>query len=357
MQKKIVLSENYRSPQMVLDAANTLVESIHYRIPKQLRGRANTTHDIVEKHEFMTWLDEADWVAEKIKTLHDEQGIRYNNMIILYRNRNPSLQAIDDALNARNIPFRYIGRSYYAQNYLLADQMINVFKLVAAPQNMVVLSDLFASLELRFGEENLFDKYLGLYRVNGKTVLEKLAALEPNDYLERFLKELAQFVLSYDTNQTYREMYNNVYDVLNIEGALNQLDDKRKDEEKKHLQMLYERVIRNSRMNFHQLLADLDLRNDDDQIDDTSDCVGISTLHTVKGLEYKVVFIIALEDFMIPGRNGGTHMEDEERRLLYVGMTRSESQLFLTYANRRIDGYQNQRIQQPSRFLKDIPVS
>lgn len=351
--EKIVLSENYRSPQMILDAADRLVEDIQIRMPKKLEGRPNEPGDCVERKEFSNWLEEAEWVATKAKELYDKENIKYNEMIVLYRSRHPSFLAFEEAFEKHGVPYQHFGKEFNEPRNLLADQVIEVLKLIENPNNRVVLSSLLTALSDRFVvDDNLYDEYIGILGKEA-SVLEMLSQSSPRDEVDRFVQQLASFIISTESTPSMGELFDKTCEVLNIEGALVGLGDERKLVEEKYLRTLREKLIRNPIGNLAEFFLELELEDDSDTIDHNEDAVGLSTFHNAKGLEYKVVFIVALEEFIIPGRNTA----DEERRTLYVAMTRSKSKLFMSYAFKRINQYGTEFIQNPCPFLDDIFIN
>lgn len=166
------------------------------------------------------------------------------------------------------------------------------------------------------------------------------------------VKKFAQFCAGYNSSISNRKVYDVLYDLLKIDVSLERMEE-HTYEQIRHLELLKEKMTKSQAKNLVDLIGELDLQDESNHIVDTIDEVGISTFHAAKGLEYKAVFIIALEDDIIPARND----EAEERRGLYVAMTRSESKLFLSSSQQRESrrgGIDNGKL--PSRFLSEIIV-
>lgn len=349
--EEIVLTHNYRSPQLILDAANSLMKDVVQRKPKQLTGRETTKDDCIELHAFNNSYAEGRWIAEKIKELHKE-GIKYNEVLILYRNRHSSLSVIDEALKHQQIPFNHFGRNFNNLNNLFAEQIVDVMKLIIDPSNSIVLASLFEALQPTLQKRISLSEYLTRLNTNESELIKALSLMEPEDEDDEFLKRLANLILSGHCEKEYQILFQKIYDVLEIDSKIRQLDPIEQDEQNRHLNSLKEKIRTSQHRTITDIVAELDLHDDSSFFNETLDCVSISTLHTSKGLEYKVVFIVALEDDFIPGWNTGSQNKiDEERRTLYVGMTRSESKLYLTYSLNR-EGEEREK----SRFLTDIPV-
>lgn len=350
---KIVLNENYRSPQKVLDVANRLIKFNDDRTEKALIGRANKEEDEVSGKVFPTWTQEADWVTDKIKELHTG-GIEYRQMIILYRYRHPSLKVFDEKLFEKDIPFQHFGRNFHNKNQLLSEFIVAAMKLVADPLNEVVLSALLNDFARRFELREDFDLYEFYDNELDGVTLEKLSLMDVADEYDERVKATAEYCLSGSEN-LYVKIFDGLFEVLGIDDDLLKSDDTLRREEERHLDLLRERISKSTATSLSEMLAEIDLQDESNHIDQLVDKVGISTFHTAKGLEYKAVFIVALEDQFIPGRSGGNpDKEQEERRGLYVAVTRAESKLFITYSEQRSNWKGYLESVNPSRFLREM---
>lgn len=352
--EKIILNFNYRSPQKVLDVANRLIKFNDSRTEKELIGRANETGDLVEGKVFPTWKDEAEWVSNKIKELHDN-GMEYRQMIILYRSRHPSLKIIDEKLIEKGIPFQHFGKNFQNKKLLLTEFIIASMKLIADPSNDVVLSTLLNAFAQRFELREDIDLYNFYKQDLGSITLEKLAIMDTQDDIDEIIKQTAAYCLYAKNITSFVKIFDGLYKSLNIEAELRKYDETTMHEEKRHLDLLRERMSKSIASTITEMLAEMDLKDDSNHIDQRMNKVGVSTFHTAKGLEYKAVFIIALEDHFVPGRNGGmSDKVQEERRGLYVAVTRAESKLFITCAKQRTDWKGHLEDVRPSRFIDEM---
>lgn len=346
----ITLFRNYRSPQIILNAANSLIEHNNEREIKTLIGRATESGDCLEIKDFTTALQEAEWVADKIQEIHSE-GIEYKKIIVLYRRRHPGLRIVDSVFTKKGIPFRHFGRNFNNRIELLSDLIKESLKLIIEPSNDLILETLIAYFSRLYHYDNAVNYYKEL--TGGKLSVTKLAEIMPEDDMDDAVKRFAQFCVGYNHTQGYLQVYNALYGLLKIGASLESLEEEDAYEQSRHLELLKEKMTKSQARNIVDLIGELDLQDESNHIDDSLDVVGISTFHTAKGLEYKAVFIIALEDDIIPYKND----EAEERRSLYVAMTRAESKLFMSYAKQResrYGGFDNGK--QPSRFLSEISV-
>ncbi|PRZ12245.1 DNA helicase-2/ATP-dependent DNA helicase PcrA [Laceyella sediminis] len=342
----ITLVRNYRSPQIILDAANSLIEHNDKREKKTLIGRETEPGDCLEIKDFTTAIQEAEWVADKIKEIHKE-GIEYKKIIVLYRSRHSGLKIIDDVFIQKKIPFRHFGKNFNKVE-LFSDLIKESLKLIVEPSNDLILESILESLIPRYSKLYRSNKTVNHYEelIEGKLSVTKLAEITPEDDMDDAVKQFAKFCAGYNHTQSYLKIYNDLYDLLKISTLL-LLEKNDAFEQSRHLELLKEKMIKSRARNIIDLIGELDLQDESNYIENSIDEVGISTFHAAKGLEYKAVFIIALEDDIVPAR----YDEAEERRGLYVAMTRSESKLYMSYAQQR-----DRQRKQPSRFFEEIDV-
>lgn len=346
--KSITLIQNYRSPQIILDAANSLIEQNSEREIKSLFGRKTESQDCLKLLNFSTALQEAEWVSDKIQEIYTD-GVQYKEIIVLYRSRHPGLKVIDDIFTQRGIPFRHFGRNFNSRIDLLSDLIRESLKLIIEPSNDLILESLIAY----FSRLHNYDDTINYYKelIGGELSIKKLAEITPEDDMDDAVKKFAQFCVGYSSSISNRKVYDTLNDLLKVEVSLERMEEGDVYEQIRHLESLKEKMTKSLANNLVDLIGELDLQDESNHIDDTIDEVGISTFHAAKGLEYKAVFIIALEDDIIPSRND----EAEERRGLYVAMTRSESKLFLSSSQQRESRRGGNDIEkQPCRFLSEI---
>src|SRR5690606_31056429 len=246
------------------------------------------------------------------------------------------------------IPFRHFGRNFNSRIDLLSDLIRESLKLVIEPSNDLILESLIAY----FSRLHNYDDTINYYKelIGGELSITKLAEITPEDDMDDAVKKFAHFCVGYSSSISNRKVYDTLNDLLKVEVSLERMEEGDVYEQIRHLESLKEKMTKSLANNLVDLIGELDLQDESNHIDDTIDEVGISTFHAAKGLEYKAVFIIALEDDIIPSRND----EAEERRGLYVAMTRSESKLFLSSSQQRESRRGGNDIEkQPSRFLSE----
>lgn len=231
----------------------------------------------------------------------------------------------------------------------MSDLIRESLKLIIEPSNDLILESLIAY----FSRLHNYDDTINYYKelIGGELSITKLAEITPEDDMDDAVKKFAQFCVGYSSSISNRKVYDTLNDLLKVEVSLERMEEGDVYEQIRHLESLKEKMTKSLANNLVDLIGELDLQDESNHIDDTIDEVGISTFHAAKGLEYNAVFIIALEDDIIPSRND----EAEERRGLYVAMTRSESKLFLSSSQQRESRRGGNDIEkQPSRFLSEI---
>jgi DNA helicase-2/ATP-dependent DNA helicase PcrA len=169
-------------------------------------------------------------------------------------------------------------------------------------------------------------------------------------------KQLASCCLREQGTKAFPKLFDSLYNALKIDTDLINLDESDRLDEKRHLDLLRHRILKSTATSLSELVADIELPDDTPNAEENSNRVSVSTFHTAKGLEYKAVFIIALEDHIIPGFRNGKDAEktQEERRGLYVALTRSESKLFLSFASSRPKWNDYPEDVRPSRFIEEL---
>lgn len=347
--RSITLVRNYRSPQIILGAANSLIEHNDEREIKTLVGRDTTQNDCLEVNSFETAAQEAEWVADKIHEIHGE-GVEYKKIIVLYRSRHPGIKLIDNVFAEKNVPFRHFGRNFNTKIELLSDLIKESLKLISEPSNEMVLESLITYFSRVHNYNDTVNYYNDL--LGGKMSIKGLSEIAPEDDMDEAVKRFAKFLNGYNQSIKYGKIFDTLFELLHINSSLEKLNEDEAFEQIRHLEQLKEKMTKSQARSVVDLVGELDLQDESNHIDDSIDEVGISTFHAAKGLEYKAVFIIALEDDIVPMWNSD---ESEERRGLYVAMTRSESKLFMTYAQQRENRRGNTDYnKQPSRFISEI---
>lgn len=361
--KTILLEENYRSHQRILDAANNVIENNTSRVPKNLvtsHGKGEKITSIVSQNE----REEGQRVVKQIQKLKNE-GYRFNDMAVLYR-ANSQSRAIEDALVKSSLPYNMVGGMKFYQRKEIKDLMsymkvvlnihddiameriINTPKRGIGPKTIDTLKQHANALNSSIYDAIKDADFIGLSKKNAENLAQLLSVLEN-------LKEKSKFMSITDL----------VDEILHDTGYLNMLIRENTLESNSRIENLEEfKTVTKEFDETHTIgdellfdfLSDMALVSDQDSVDDT-DAVTLMTIHASKGLEFKVIFIVGLEEGLFPSyRSMDTEEElEEERRLMYVAITRAMERLIISRAtSRTIFGRTNNAME--SQFWSEIPA-
>lgn len=359
----IVLEQNYRSTQTILDAANAVIgNNFDTSMSKKLFSELGTGESITG-YTGVTQHDEAQFVANEINTLHDG-GMAFRDMAVFYRT-NAQTRALEEVLMREGVPYRLIGGTKFYERAEIKDVMAYLIAVANEDDNLAHrrvlntpkrgIGDVTESAIQRFADDNGISfreamrqvDNLGLgAKVTGTirefvAVLDKVSAMAPTSKVVDVLLAL-----------------------LEATGYLIILKDSRDPQDNARAENVEELVgqtrafqVTNPEGTLLDFLTEVALVSAADDIDDESGTVSLMTLHTAKGLEFDAVFITGVEEEILPHRislveAGGVQ---EERRLFYVGITRAKKKLHVSLATSRAT-YGDIVSCTPSRFLNEIPA-
>lgn len=367
--KLFKLEQNYRSTQNIVCAANSLIEKNSEQIHKAVFSKKEKGEPIRVFHAYSD-VEEGDIVANKMVQLHLREQYPYSDFAILYRT-NAQSRIFEEALRKRSLPYKiYGGLSFYQRKEI--KDVIAYFRLAVNPN-----------------DEEAFKRVLNYpARGIGDTTLNKIidAANIHSVSLWKILSEPLSYGLSINKGtqaklQVFRELIDNficeaaekdAYEVGGLvvrqSGIMNEIYQDRTPENMSRQENIEELIngmhdfvaTRREEGNEHVMLTDylsevsLLTDQDTDKEGDTEK-ITLMTIHSAKGLEFKNVFVVGLEENLFPSQlsvNSYRELE-EERRLFYVAITRAEERCFLSFAKSRFK-YGKMEFSSPSRFLKDI---
>lgn len=355
--KKIILGQNYRCPNNILSAANHLISCNKSRINKKLWTKNPDITNITFKLNYDSE-QEARNIAFDIKM--EKSKYFYEDIAVFYRVNSQS-RILEDIFLKENIAYRIYGYLKFYDRLEIKD-LISYFKLIVNNFDNVSFKRIINTPNRGIG-----DKTVSLIEDIGnqenKSLFESIKILLNQNISKSVSKKLTDFLKMYNSilEQIKNQPMGDILKILLKEtGYLDYINTKFNDQKEDKISNINELgtamidyQINNPKANLEDWLESISLVNKD--MDDTPG-VNFMTLHLAKGLEFKKVYIIGLEDGLLPhiGSFYNTQALEEERRLLYVGMTRSEEKLSLSASKmRRI---RNEWISsEPSRFLKDIP--
>ena len=352
---QVVLDQNYRSTQTILDAANAVIANNMGRPPKDLWTDADGGHQIVRYHADDEG-DEAQWVAHEIARLHDSGEHRWGDVAVFYRT-NAQSRVVEEHLLRGGIPYKVVGGTRFYDRREIKD-VLAYLKAVVNPADEVSVKRVLNLPKRGIGESTV--ARLDAWATgNGYPFMEALRRAEQVGVTGRAVKGIAEFLELIDG---VAELVDDgpapaLEALLERSGYVAELQVEHSVEAEGRLENLAELVGSAREVNsVDEFLEQVSLVADSDQIPDDDSQVVLMTLHSAKGLEFPVVFLIGLEDGVFPHLRSLTEPREleEERRLAYVGITRARQRLYLSHAwSRTIFG--STQYNPPSRFLDEIP--
>ena len=363
------LEQNYRSTQLIVKAANSLIEKNREQIRKEVFSENSVGEPIAVTSAYSD-VEEGEIVANKITSMHVKNGQPYSDFAILYRT-NAQSRIFEEALRKRAVAYRiYGGLSFYQRKEI--KDVIAYFRLAVNPHDGEALKRVINYPARGIGDTTL-NKIIATAAQEGVSLWTVISS--PLDYglninkgthakLQGFRDIIAGFVSRVDTT--------NAYDLgKEIVGASGIMADiiqdtspegmSRRENIDELVNGMYDfcdirRQEGNERMFLTDYLSEVSLLTDQDgEKDDSVPKVTLMTIHSAKGLEFRNVFIVGMEENLFPGpmSSDSPRALEEERRLFYVAITRAEENCFISYAKNRYK-YGKPEFCNPSRFLKDI---
>ena len=361
------LEENYRSTPEILSVADCLIQHNNYRKEKVLLP-LRTTGRRVRLHIYPTAREEAEHIADQMAAMVGEDDYQFSDFGVLYRT-NANSRLIEQALARRQIPFQLIGGfRFYARKEI--KDLVAYLLLINNPEDDVALQRTINTPTRGIGKQTI-DKLASLARDRGTSMLEAARYSVAHKTLsKRAVSSIAGFVKIYD--QLCSLVHGPLVDLLQTTIELTHF------REHIHKQRRGDESESDSLTNLDELLAEareIDitvgadesaletfleisaLQADTDRLNSTQNHVTLMTLHAAKGLEFRCVFLIAVEENILPhvrSKDDPLSLE-EERRLLFVGITRAQDHLQLSHAKSR--GFSGQGSGVASSFLIELPRS
>jgi DNA helicase-2/ATP-dependent DNA helicase PcrA len=371
--KIIHLEQNYRSTQVILDAAYGVISKNINRKDKKLWTEKEAGH-LITSFEAEDEKEEAEFIAKEIFA-YGKQGAKYhyNDFVVLYRT-NAQSRMVEEVFLKNSIPYKIIGGIKFYQRKEVKD-IVAYLRLVSNFNDSISLDRVINEPKRNLGSATL-DKWLRVSEIQGENPIEvglKLAKINSDmpkelqlnngkiDGIARFcefivrMKELkeklsvADFLEKVFKESGYENMllkdgaegevrWENVKELITVAQKYDQKENEELDDP------------------LSAFLEEIALASDVDNIDQSQPAVHLMTLHSAKGLEFPVVFIVGLEEGIMPHSRSQLEYEEmeEERRLMYVGLTRAKEKIYLLFTRQRTI-FGSTQMNPPSRFLEDIP--
>ena len=367
--KVIKLEQNYRSTGTILNAANAVIRNNRGRKDKTL-WTDNDEGDKIQFRQFDSAYDEAEFIVDDIRRKTRGNGANYNDFAILYRT-NAQSRLFEEKFVTANIPYKIVGGiNFYARKeikdilaYLKtidnAKDDIAVRRIINVPKRGIGLTSVNRVQEYALARElGFYEALMGVEFIpnigRGASKMESFVAL-----VEHFKMDAERIKISELVDEILEET--GYMEELKGEGEIEAEARIENIDELKNKIIAYEEVCEDQRetATLSGFLEEVALVADIDSLEEDSDYVVLMTLHSAKGLEFPQVYLAGMEDGVFPSYMCITSDDkseiEEERRLCYVGITRAEQELTLTYARRRMIRGEMQ-YNKMSRFLKEIPV-
>ncbi len=364
----IKLEQNYRSTGNILKAANTVIANNDGRMGKELWTDSGDG-DLLSLYVAFNEQDEAYFVVERIRTWVKEGGLR-NDVAILYRSNAQSRQ-FEEKLMATGTPYRVYGGLRFFDRAEIKNALAYL-RLMANRHDDASFERVVNTPTRGIGTKTIDeirliarDQAISLWAAAIVLLNQGRMSARAANALSGFL----QLIKNLDEQALAKEeLYEKVKLVVEKTGLLDMYQKDKADKGEEKVENLEELVNAAKLFDFDQNnedgLSELDLflthaalEAGESQADEFEDCVQLMTLHSAKGLEFKLVFLVGMEEGLFPSQQSvdDAGRLEEERRLCYVGMTRARQMLYLTYSeSRRL--YGRESYPRPSRFLREIPA-
>ena len=350
----IVLAQNYRSTQTILDAANAVITNNQQRKPKNLwtdQGEGDKIVRYFANDEF----EEARWVVDGLKTIHDEEHRSWNELAVFYRT-NAQSRVLEEALTYGGVPYKVIGGTKFYDRREVKDALAYL-RIAANPLDEVSIKRVLNVPKRGVGDTSVakVDAYANESGISFALALRRASEAK---VAGAAAKGIAIFVALVDEcHAMLNEGPGTVLrHALESSGYLSELAAEGTVEAAGREENLLELInVANEFTTVEEFLEQVALVADTDDLDEANH-VTLMTMHSAKGLEFPVVYIVGLEEGIFPhsrALNDPIELE-EERRLAYVGITRARQRLSLSHAWSR-SLYGNTQYNPPSRFLNEIP--
>ncbi|MBS4804041.1 MAG: DNA helicase PcrA [Clostridium sp.] len=342
--KVIKLEQNYRSKGNILDAANVVIVNNANRKSKALRTEQEAGSKI-KVYRAYSDADEGNFVAKQIRKIKDAEKKDYKDFAILYRT-NAQSRIFEESLRRNDIPYKILGGTRFYDRKEIKD-MLSYLKVLVNPNDSISLKRIINVPKRGIGDATVgkvsdFAESYELPLWDALSTVRNIPTLTPRNCggIENFMEMMEKFIEMSEV----LPVSNLIEMILKETGYISELEKSKEIEDKSRIENLKELV--SDAVDFERSSEDttlsaylekVSLVQDTDKLEDDADTIVLMTVHSAKGLEFPVVFMVGMENGIFPGMasfDSEAEME-ESRRLCYVGITRAKEQLFMTSAEVR----------------------
>ena len=346
----------------MLDTARAIIDKNKHRTPKSL-FTDRSGGSLVTVQEAYSEQEEGEWIARRVEELRRQRRGGYADFAVMYRT-NAQSRALEESFVKAGLPYRLVGGVGFYKRREVKD-LIAYLKLINNPNDGEVFERVVNVPGRGIGEKSVasFQEWARVQKLSLAEALDAAADGAALPLVGRAAKGLVEFArlirdLRFMAAQNLLAAFDELIGRTGYSLYLNEISDtaEQATERLENVQGLRGVISEKKDLALDEFLADAALVAEIDQLDPSQDAVTLLTLHAAKGLEFPVVFITGVEDGLLPHSRTFSEPEEmaEERRLLYVGLTRAKDELYLTYAFRRVL-YGDSALSVPSRFFDDIP--
>ncbi len=360
----VKLEQNYRSTQVILDAANTVISNNIERKRKKLWSEQKEGEKI-KIQVTCNEIEEADFVADNIWRIHKKENKPFKDFAVLYR-ANAQARAIEDALNRSQIPYNIYGGTKFYERKEIKD-LVAYLRVLQNVQDDISLKRIINVPKRGIGLRTI-EKIEDRASLRQESIFSVLLDVDTNsDISTKARANINGFVDLIGTLRVIKDAYSVsklIEKVLDVTGYLDELEKDKSEESQDRIDNLKEFISiaiefenSNEEKDLETFLTNVALTSTDSE-DEENDRVSLMTIHTSKGLEFPIVYLVGMEEGLFPISRAVRSMNEsdieEERRLCYVGITRAKKELFMTLTKKRtLYGKTNPSIQ--SRFMEELP--
>lgn len=361
----VKLEQNYRSTQVILDAANHVISNNIERKRKKLWSEQKEGQ-LIKIQLAENEIEEGDFISNTISYMRRYEGREYKDFAVLYR-ANAQARSVEDSLNRNGIPYNIYGGIKFYERKEIKD-IIAYLRVLQNPQDDISLKRIINVPRRGIGLRTI-EKIEDRASLKEESLYSVLIDIEDNSDISRKARaSISEFVDLMSTLRSFTDVYSVsqiIEKVLDVTGYIDELEKEKNGEGEDRIENLKEFISvalefesANEDKSLESFLTNVALSAEPSNEEEEADRVSLMTIHSSKGLEFPVVFLAGMEEKIFPIARAISSMNDseieEERRLCYVGITRAKEELFLTLTRKRtLYGRTNHSI--ASRFIEELP--